>query len=97
MLEKNIESRLARECRKADALCVKLADTSMAGIPDRMIISKVGLVWFVELKAPGELPRPLQLKRHQDLIMRGCRVCVISSYQQIDELMKEMQELGNAF
>ena len=46
-----------------------------------------GRIHFVEVKAPGKKPRPLQKHRHEQLRALGFRVVVIDSEGQISELL----------
>jgi hypothetical protein len=50
MLEKQIEAKLVKECRKHGALCLKQNVTGRRGYPDRLIITKTGRYIWVELK-----------------------------------------------
>ena len=46
---------------------------------------------FVEVKAPGEKPRPLQLARHRLLRRLGFRVYVLDEESQIGGMIDEIQ------
>ena len=50
-----------------------------------------GRVFFVELKAPGELPEPHQLRRHKELRMCGCLVLVLDSTTAIDYWLEQFE------
>ena len=50
MLEKAIEARLVKECKKRSALCLKQNVIGRRGYPDRLIITKHGQYIWVELK-----------------------------------------------
>lgn len=58
MLEREIENYLKDKVEKLGGEAIKLF--GIAGIPDRMILLPGGKIYFVELKRPGEHPRPLQ-------------------------------------
>ena len=45
-------------------------------------------MFFVELKAPGQKPRPIQVKRHEQLRKLGFRVEVIDEKEQVDVLIR---------
>ena len=64
MREKEIEHNLVMETRKAGGMAVKFVSPSFSGMPDRLVLLGDGKIGFVEVKAPGQKPRPLQLKRH---------------------------------
>lgn len=50
MKESDIEARLVREVRKRGGLCYKFVSPGNNGVPDRIIITPDGRVYFVELK-----------------------------------------------
>lgn len=88
MLEKQIEEYLTKKVRSLGGMSIKL--TSLIGIPDRLVLLPDGRCVFVELKAPGESPRKIQLKRMQQLRGLGFKVYVVDSYERVDEV------IGNA-
>ena len=49
----------------------------------------------MELKAPGERPRLNQIIEHDTMRRAGCRVLVIDSVEQIDELVKKCEKNSN--
>lgn len=50
MKESVIESRLVREVRKRGGLCYKFVSPGNNGVPDRIILTPDGRVYFAELK-----------------------------------------------
>ena len=92
MKEKQIEKRLKKEVEKIGGLSLKFTSPGMAGVPDRLVLLPKGRIAFVELKAPGKILRPLQLKRKEQLEVLGFKVYVIDSYKKIDEFTQEMME-----
>lgn len=93
MLEKDIERKLQRKVKAAGGVCLKFISPGNSGVPDRLILFDRGRIAFAELKRPGEKPRPLQLVQIRKLRDLGFRVYVISSEEEIAELVKEQ---GNA-
>ena len=55
------------------------------------IAPKFTSLGFVEVKAPGEKPRPLQLSRHRRLRQLGFRVYVLDDEKQIGGIIDEIQ------
>lgn len=51
-------------------------------------ITRQATVFWVELKQPGEKPRPNQVREHERLMAFGMRVVVIDSLEGVDELLK---------
>lgn len=91
MLEKTIEQALVRATKKAGGIAPKLTSPANAGMPDRIIILPGGKIGFVELKAPGKKPRPLQTRQMQRLANLGCMVRTLDNPQKIPELINAIQ------
>ena len=83
MLEKEIEQALVRAVKNIGGWCLKLSCPGMDGVPDRLVLLPKGRCAFVELKAPGKKPRPLQVKRMQKLMALGFSCFVIDGKEQI--------------
>jgi len=62
--------------------------TGEAGEPDRQLMWEGANVLFVEFKRPGEVPRPLQVFRHQELRDMGFEVRV---YDNADVAVEEIK------
>ena len=91
MREKQIENKLASEVKKAGGIALKFVSPSFDGMPDRLVLLPDGHIAFVELKAPGKKPRPLQLARHRLLRSLGFRVYVSDSVEQIGGMLDEVR------
>lgn len=91
MLEKTIERKLTVAVKKAGGIAVKFVSPSFDGMPDRLVLLPDGLIAFVELKAPGKRPRPLQEARHRLLRSLGLKVYVIDKPEQIGGMLDELQ------
>ena len=91
MREKQIEKKLSEEAKKHGGIALKLVSPSFDGMPDRLVLIPDGHIVFVELKAPGKKPRPLQLARHRLLRSLGFRVYVIDSVEQIGGMLDELR------
>lgn len=90
MLESKIEEKLKKEIEKLGGLSLKFTSPGMAGVPDRLVLLPKGRIYFVELKAPGQKLRPLQLKRKEQLESLGLKVYVIDSYEKLKEVLDEI-------
>lgn len=82
MIEKDIEQFLVKKIKNLGGLTYKFVSPSNRGVPDRIVIFK-GKVYFVELKKPGEAPRPDQIYIHGQFSKQGVPVQVISSKTQV--------------
>ena len=91
MGEKQIEQALVREVKKRGGICPKLTSPGFSGMPDRMILLPGGRMAFVEAKAPGERPRPLQMARHRLLRRLGFKVYVLDDESQIGGIIDEIR------
>lgn len=83
MAEKDIEKRFRLEVEKLGGIAPKFVSPGFDGMPDRIVLMAGGKIAFVEVKAPGKKPKPLQVKRHKLLRALGFRVYVLDSFEQI--------------
>lgn len=90
MREKQIESKLVKEVKAVGGICPKLVSPGMDGMPDRMVLLPGCRIGFVEVKAPGKEPRPLQTHRHLILRRLGFPVFVLDDPEQIPGIIKEV-------
>ena len=91
MKEATIERKLVSAAKVRGGICPKWVSPGYDGVPDRIVLLPGGKIGFVEVKAPGEKPRPLQLARHKTLMNLGFRVYVIDSVEQIGEVLDEIE------
>ena len=90
MREKTIEQKLVREVKLRGGICPKFTSPGYDGMPDRLVILPKGHIGFVEVKAPGEKPRPIQLSRHRLLKSLGVQVYVLDDPGQIGGILDEI-------
>lgn len=91
MREKTIEQKLVTAVKKHGGICPKFVSPGFDGMPDRLVLLSHGRCAFVEVKAPGEKPRPLQLARHGMLQKLGYQVYVLDDAEQIGEILDEIR------
>ena len=91
MREKQIEKKLITEVKKRGGICPKWVSPGFDGVPDRIVLLPGGKCAFVEVKAPGEKPRPLQVARLKLLKRLGFRVYVLDNESQIGGMIDEIQ------
>lgn len=91
MREKTIEQKFVMEVKRVGGLAVKFTSPGFDGMPDRIALLPGGKMAFVEVKAPGEKPRPLQLARHRLLRRLGFKVYVLDDESQIGGMIDEIQ------
>ena len=90
MREKQIEQKLVRAVKARGGICPKLVCPGMDGMPDRIMLIPGGRMCFVEVKAPGKKPRPLQLSRHRLLRRLGFRVYVLDDPAMVAGILNEI-------
>ena len=88
MRERDIESYLRERAKAAGGIAYKFTSPGNAGVPDRLVLLPAGRVAFVELKAPGKQPTPLQLRQQKRIRNLGFQVLVIDSKAGVDEFIK---------
>ena len=94
MLEKEIESRMARMVKERGGLCYKFVSPSNPGVPDRIIITPDGRVIFVELKT--EIGRLANIQKWQmsEMKKRGADVRVAKGWEAVKDLIDEVLPRG---
>lgn len=90
MREKTVESKLAHAAKQRGGIALKFVSPAFDGMPDRLVLMPGGHIGFVEVKAPGKKPRPLQVSRHGLLRRLGFKVYVLDSPADIDGMLDEI-------
>lgn len=90
MREKQIEQKLVKATKDMGGIAPKLVSPGFDGMPDRIVLLPGGHMGFVEVKTPGEKPRPLQLSRHGLLRWLGFKVYVLDGIEQIGGILDEI-------
>lgn len=75
-LESVIQARIIKRMEARGYYVIKLLLTNKNGIPDLLCL-KDGKASFIEVKRPGEKPRPLQEYRHNELRELGFDVMIL--------------------
>ena len=88
MREKVIEQKLVKTVQKMGGLCPKFVSPGLDGMPDRLVLLPSGRLIFVEVKAPGKKPRPLQRLRHDQLRSLGFMVCTLDDLSRIPGILE---------
>ena len=91
MKEKSIEQKLTLMVKKRGGIYPKWVSPGFDGVPDRIVLLPGGCIAFVEVKAPGKKPRPLQIARHKLLTRLGFKVYVLDAEGQIGGILDEIQ------
>ena len=90
MREKTIEQKLVSAVRAKGGIAPKFVSPSLDGVPDRLVLLPDGRCGFVEVKAPGRKPRPLQMARIKLLRQLGFSVFILDDESQISQILSEI-------
>jgi len=93
VLESVVEDHLAKRCEELGLECLKFTSPSRRAVPDRLVIGfdATGhpLQVFVELKRPGEIPRPDQRAMIARLRDHGAHALVIDSVEGVEAFLAD--------
>ena len=92
MLEKNIEAHLVKRVKEIGGIAYKFVSPAHRGVADRVVFLPNGVVWFVELKAPGGRLSPLQKVFEDDMVRLRQRYVCLWSKEQVDAWVKEQNK-----
>ncbi|MCC8160960.1 MAG: VRR-NUC domain-containing protein [Oscillospiraceae bacterium] len=90
MREKEIEQRLVKSVKARGGMCPKFVSPGLDGMPDRLVLLPCGCFAFVEVKAKGKHPRPLQMTQHRRLRQLGFKVYVLDDASKIEKIIDEI-------
>lgn len=91
MREKSIEEKLIDAVKAKGGVCWKFTSPGTSGVPDRIVLMPSGRIGFVEVKAAGKTPRPLQRLRIRTLRRLGFKAFVLDSPDQIGGIIDAIQ------
>ncbi|MFH0422785.1 VRR-NUC domain-containing protein [Streptococcus sp. A11] len=90
MREKYVEQALVRSVKARGGICPKWVSPSFSGVPDRLVFLPNGKFGLVEVKAPDQKPRMLQVSRYKLFERLGFTVYVIDRIEMIGEVLDEI-------
>lgn len=93
MIERHVEEHLGKIVKDHGGQYYKWVSPGNSGVPDRIVLL-AGQVWFVELKKPGEKPRPLQRRTLFKLNSAGYNTAVVDSIEEGDMLVARILQKG---
>jgi len=93
MREKTLEALLVQAVKSMGGLAPKLVSPGFDGMPDRIVLLPHGKMAFVEVKAHGKKPRPLQVRRKSQLESLGFSVYCLDNATQIGGMLDEIQSV----
>lgn len=88
MRERNIEAHLVKRVKELGGEIRKTQFVGHPGAPDRFVMLPARTRGFwVELKAPGQLPKPHQTREHNRMRRLGEIVEVVDSIEGVEALL----------
>lgn len=87
MRESDIEAYLVKRVNELGGEVRKVKWIGRRGAPDRFAMLPTKPSIWVELKAPGEKPKPHQVREHRRMRAMGQRVEVVDSLAGVDEVL----------
>ena len=93
MREKTLEALLVRTVNSMGGLAPKFVSPGCDGMPDRIVLLPHGKMAFVEVKAHGKKPRPLQVRRKSQLESLGFSVYCLDDATRIGGMLDEIQSV----
>lgn len=93
MREKEVEKRLVDRTKARGGLALKFVSPGFDGVPDRLVLLPKAKLGFVEVKAPGKTPRPLQIKRMQVLRKLGFKVFALDNIDEVEVVLDAIQAI----
>jgi hypothetical protein len=94
MSEKEIERRMCELVRKRGGITYKFTSPNNPGVPDRIVITPGGAVWFVELKTASGRLANIQKWQKGELEKRNANVRVIRGWDAAKEFIEEVMPNG---
>lgn len=89
--EKKIEQKLVKAVRDIGGLALKFVSPGCDGVPDRLILIAYGKVAFVEVKAKGKKPRPIQIRRINQIKNLGFLVFILDDEKDIPSIIQQVK------
>ena len=89
--EKKIEQKLVKAVRNIGGLALKFVSPGCDGVPDRLILIAYGKIAFVEVKAKGKKPRPIQIRRINQIKNLGFLVFILDDEKDIPSIIQQVK------
>ena len=89
MRESTIEKHLVAKVKAMGGMAYKFTSPAHRGVADRVVVLPGGVVWFVELKAPGGRLSELQKIFQSDMARMKQKYACLWSKDHVDEWIKE--------
>jgi hypothetical protein len=91
MREAQLERYFVSACRREGWKAIKLLP-SEKGVPDRLVLTPGGLVFFVELKTETGRVSPAQREWHRRAAVLGTHVYVVKGRNEVDQWIETVKQ-----
>lgn len=90
MGEAKIEAYLKKRVEALGGMCLKFTSPSRRGVSDRICVSALGFVYFVETKFGKNGLSPAQKLFKKEMAERNIEVYVLATKEEIDRFIDEI-------
>ena len=90
MREKTLEHKFVMTVKRFGGLAVKFTSPGFDGMPDRLVLFPKGYIGFVEVKASGKKPRPIQVSRIKLLKRLGFKAYILDDEEKIGGIINDI-------
>lgn len=92
-LEKDIEKRVCDYAKSLGMLVYKFTSPSRRSVPDRMFITKAGVVFFIEFKRKGQKPTASQEVEIAKIRAQGVKCFVVDKVADGKQIIADIAEI----
>ena len=85
--EKKLESIFSKKVKEKGAITFKLIPSQVSGLPDRIVITKKGKIFFVEIKKINGVLSKQQIQTHKELRPNNVNVYTLYKQEDIDTIV----------
>jgi len=90
MLEKQIEKKVCDYAKSQGMLTYKFTSPARMAVPDRLLITVTGTVFFIEFKQTGKKPTPAQEREHLRLMEQNVKIFVVDDVDKGKDVINYM-------
>lgn len=91
MRESKVEKHFVTEWKRIGGTSRKYVSPGVVGVADRLALHMYPVFYFVELKAPGKVPRPTQLREAARMEKLGYTYVVLDTIEKVDRFIRKVK------
>ncbi len=92
-LERDVEAELGKRLKALGCLFWKFVSPGTSGVPDRIVLTPTGTVYFVELKAAGGRRDEIQVYRAEQIAAHGGNYRLVVGKAGAKEFVREVEDV----